>query len=381
MSTSPPGGWQPPQQPGPPPNQGQPYGQSGYNPQQPLAGWQQGNWPQQPGPPPPQKGNSLKWLLIGVAVLLVIGITVGATLLFTRDNGDGGTNTSTSAAPSDIASANDTGPVSVITVEPTCKSFLGINNSLGDVQRNGWSDARGTLGPAAEWTADQRSQAQAVASAMQTASDQIAPLAKQTPHRVVRELYEQFIAYGRAYAESLTDYVPRDDNLASANINISATLFGICESIEYGSASRSLGVAAPAPPTAAAGPVDPNNAKPFIASSASYCGAWSDSADKFNSNTSEWQKLDPNNPGQWNPEQRQQQRTAIPFVSAWAEDMGSIGRQSNNPVFEDFALTAAMYLKSYVTAGDSYVGADGWLRYVAYKVNQTILSGCRAAGA
>ncbi|MCW2511124.1 MAG: hypothetical protein JWR11_166, partial [Mycobacterium sp.] len=92
MSMPPQGGWQPPHQPGPPPNQGQPYGQPGYNPQQPPPpGWQQGGWSSQPAPPSPQKGNSLKWLLIAVAVLLVIGISVGATLIFTRDGGSGST--------------------------------------------------------------------------------------------------------------------------------------------------------------------------------------------------------------------------------------------------------------------------------------------------
>src|ERR1700755_275126 len=117
MSVPPQGGWQPPQQPGPPSNPGQPHGQ------QPPPGWQQG-WPQQPGPPP-QKGNSLKWLLIAVVVLLVIGISVGATLIFTR-GGVGTTPTPTSVAQSDIASANDNGPVSIITDEPTCNTYASI---------------------------------------------------------------------------------------------------------------------------------------------------------------------------------------------------------------------------------------------------------------
>lgn len=378
MSVPPPDGWQPPpQQSGPPPNRGQPYGQAGYFSQQPPHGWQQGNWPQSGPFPSPKVGNSLKWLLLGVAVLLVVGISVGATLIFTRDTNSGST-TPHSGITSDYASADDMGPASIITDEPTCKTFLNINNSLGDVQRNGWSDARGTLGPAAEWTTDQRSQTQAVASSMRTASDQVAPLAKQTPHRVVRELYEQFIAYGHAYADSIANYVPQDDNLASANINISATLFGICESIEYGSASRSISVTPPTPPTGATKPQDTQQAEPFITTSDGSCAAWSTSADKFNASTSEWQKLDPNNPGQWSPEQRAQQQAAMPFVSTWAQDMEAVGRQSGNPVLEDFATTAAVYLQGYVSAGDSYVGADGWLRYVAYKINQTVLSACNA---
>src|SRR4051812_47329703 len=116
MSLPPQGGWQPPQQSGPPPNQGQSYGHQnnppGYQP--PPPGWQQGPW-QQPSGPPPRNDNSLKWLLAAVAVLLVVGISVGATLIFTRGV-EVGRTTPTSGAPSDIASANDTGPVSIITV-------------------------------------------------------------------------------------------------------------------------------------------------------------------------------------------------------------------------------------------------------------------------
>ncbi|MEU0497108.1 hypothetical protein [Mycobacterium sp. NPDC006124] len=253
---------------------------------------------------------------------------------------------------------------------------MSINNSLGDVQRNGWSDARGTLGPVGEWTPEQKAQAQAVGVAMRTASDQIIPLAKQTPHRVVRELYEQFAAYGRAYADSLATYVPKNDFLAAANINISATLLGMCEAIETGSASRSVAVPEPAPPTTVAKPQDSQEIKPFIDSSGAFCKDWSSAADEFNSNTSEWQKLDPNTPGQWTPEQRSQQQAAMPYVTTWAQNMDEVGRGSGNPVLEDLSVLAAAYLKGYVSAGDSYVSADGWLRYVAYKINQTILSAC-----
>ncbi len=44
-------------------------------------------------------------------------------------------------------------------------------------------------------------------------------LAKQTPHRVVRELYEQYIAYGRAYVDSIPTYMPADDVLADVNVS------------------------------------------------------------------------------------------------------------------------------------------------------------------
>jgi hypothetical protein len=87
MSIPPQDGWQPQQPWGPTAaNQGQPYGQpfdpSVSNPQQqpPPPGWQQGTWTQHSGPPP-KKGSGRTWLLVAIAVLLVIAVTVGVTLL------------------------------------------------------------------------------------------------------------------------------------------------------------------------------------------------------------------------------------------------------------------------------------------------------------
>ena len=250
MTMPPQGGWPPPQ-PGPqPPNQpqyGPPPGYQPYPGQQPYP--PQGQWQQQPPPPPPpqKSGGATKWLLAAIAVLLAIGVTIGATLLFTRD-GDGSSTPPTSSVASDIASANDTGPVEIITEEPTCDAFLGINDSLADIQANGWADDRGGYGPSAEWNSEQRADIEAVATAMRNSADQAVTLAKNTPHRVVRELYEQFIAYGRAYAESVADYRPVNNNLGTANVSAGSALVGICKTIENGAARRSIALEATQPP-------------------------------------------------------------------------------------------------------------------------------------
>jgi hypothetical protein len=383
MSMPPEGGWQPPQQPVPPPNQGQPYGQPfnplGYNPQpSPPPGWQ-GPWPQQPGPAP-QKGNSLKWLLIAVAVLLVIGISVGATLIFTRDGGSGGQATPTSGAPSDIASAGDTGPVMIITDEPTCKDFVGINNSLGDLQGKGWGADRAALGPVAEWTSDQRVEVNAVATAMRNAAEQAIPLAKQTPHRVVRELYEQFIAYGRAYAESIPNYTPSDDALASANVNASSAIIGICNTITYGSVNRALALAAASSPSQVAPLGDPAQPKPFVTTSGETCKAWVERSSRFNADTAEWENLDSNLPAsQWTPERRATEQAVQPLLRDYADQIEAAGRKSGNPALEDFSVAAALYLRAYVTVGDSYTGVDSWLSYTGFRFSNLVESACRYA--
>lgn len=376
MTMPPPDEWPPPS--GSPHNQGHPYGRSDYGIQQPPPGWQQGNWSQQPGPPA-QKGNSLKWLLVAVAVLLVIGIGVGATLFYSPDGGGRSPPPATKSAQNDLASAEDAGPIDVITDEPTCKTFLDINNSLGDVQRNGWSDVRATLGPASEWTSEQRNQVEAVASATRAAADQMIALAKQTPHRLVREIYEQFIAYGRAYAERVASYRPADNGLATANVNASAALFGICQTIEYGSASRSIAVSPSDPPTKVATVGDPDSATPFLTTPGDTCSAWQTASDKFDATTSDWQRRDANVPAsEWTPDQRAIDTAARPYLTTFADDMTRIGRDSGNPVLEDFAAAAAIYLRATVAAGDRYVSADSWLSYVAFRLNLLVVGACRA---
>jgi hypothetical protein len=378
------GGWQPPQQPVPPPNQGQPYGQPfnplGYNPQpSPPPGWQ-GPWPQQPGPAP-QKGNSLKWLLITVAVLLVIGISVGATLIFTRNGGSGGETTPTSGAPSDIASAGDTGPASIITDEPTCPSFTNISSGLARVEANGWAAQRATLGPAASWSSEQRNEVQVVATALRNAADQAVPLAKQTPHRLVRELFEQFVAYSRAYADSIPNYSPSDDGLATAHVNAANAVMGICNTITYGSASRSLTLEPSAPSTITSRPSNPSDPQRLIEAPDSTCAAWIQRSKAFTAATSEWEKLDASIPAsQWTPERRAIEQAVQPLLINYASEMEAAGRQSGNPVLEDFSTASALYLRAYLTVGDSYTSADGWLSDVAFRISNLVEGACRAVG-
>ena len=58
-----------------------------------------------------------------------------------------------------------------------------------------------------------------VGSAFDAAARQTVPLVRLTPHRVMRELYEQFIAYARAYADSLPTYTEADNHLASIAVS------------------------------------------------------------------------------------------------------------------------------------------------------------------
>ena len=186
----------------------------------------------------------MKWALGATALLAVIATTaVVAIALSGRGNGNGngdGSGPTVNAGAgfnSKFASANDTGPITIITEDPSCAAWTPIANTLADAsKRNGW-DQRDPSIPANVWSPEQRTQYQEVGNAMRAAADQTEPLAKLTTHRAMRQLYEQFIAYGRAYADAIPSYTPKDDLLARTASTATAALNNICSAITFGSAA------------------------------------------------------------------------------------------------------------------------------------------------
>lgn len=370
----PPGNWGTPQ-PGPQ----QPYGQG-----QPPYG-PPGQWPQQPGwgpPPPPPKNNSLKWLLIGVAVLLVIAITVGATLLFTRDGGgDPPTATGNTPAAGDIASANDTGPVSIITEDPTCEPWRPIISTLAKQERQGW-EARPYDVPASAWTPDQRRMFEAVADAMRQAADQTVALAKLTPHRVMRELYEQSIAYWRAYADSIPRYIERDNFLAGVATDTSGALVAICDAIAQGSAgSRGPLVETSEARQNSSSLGTPDSPQPFMEASGNpVCAEWKRISDNFDRDGEPWRDADPNIPAsEWDAQRRTIMYDVVPVMKALAKDLSVLGTKSDNPVLADFSDLAAQYWLAFAAAIPSYTAADSHLSAVAAYSTYAVFNACAAA--
>ena len=220
-----PGQWDPA---APPPSPQQPP--PGYYPPPP--------WGAQQPPPPPSQNNGLKWLLVAVAVLLVIAISVGVTLFFTRDGSDGGGPTKTSSPPTASGGASPARTIPVLSrLSPTnlrARSWRSLQEALAAdrVQRLAISGIHRL--PRRNGHPSNGRSSKPVGNAMRATADQAVDLAKQTPHRVMRELYEQFIAYGRAYADSLASYVPDDDFLSRANVSLSSAISAICDAIDYG---------------------------------------------------------------------------------------------------------------------------------------------------
>jgi hypothetical protein len=125
---------------------------------------------------------------------------------------------------------------------------------------------------------------------------------------------------------------------------------------------------------------DPGRERTFLAGGNSACKSWIERDTQFGEDTREWAALDTNISGsEWSPEQKAVQLAALPKLTDWADDMSQLGRQSENPVFRDIADAAALYLRAYVTSGESYVKADSFLTTTAFRLSNTITAACRYA--
>jgi hypothetical protein len=320
-------------------------------------------------------------------VLIVVAVSVGATSLFTRGDSVGNPPTATSSTPtnvdaSGVASADDTGTVKIIIDEPTCAAWTPINNTLAEKQGNGWND-RDIAVPATAWGQEQRAQYESVATALRDAADQAIPLTKKTPHRIVRELYEQFIAYSRAYAYAVPTYVGADDHLARASVGISTSISSICDAITYGAArARAAYLPAPACMSATARPGDISNPARFLATVGPVCADWAALVSKFTNDTVDWRSADPNIPAaQWDPAQRAINVAAEPVISQFATDASVVGRRSDNPTLRDFAVLASQYRLAYAYALATYTPADHYLQQAPPGAVGTISEACSAAEA
>src|SRR6476469_1136038 len=139
-----------------PPTGRQPAGAPQWGP---PTGGQPGGAPQQPWGPPPRRGGKGKWIFGGIALLAVIAVTVVITVLVVgKDSGSGSPNpTGTRGKGSEFDSANDKGPVGIITEEPTCSAWNRAANGLSSPEQDvKWGDRDPNV-PASEWTPEQRS--------------------------------------------------------------------------------------------------------------------------------------------------------------------------------------------------------------------------------
>ncbi|MBU8818859.1 hypothetical protein [Mycolicibacterium goodii] len=325
-----------------------------------------------------------------MVLLVVIGVTAALTLsIANKDSGDSGSSQSASRLPSvsgtasaDVASANDTGPVSVITEDPSCAAQQPILDTYARASQNGWQDRDPNI-PRSDWTSEVRAQYDEASQAMKNAADQLVPVAKLTPHRVMRELYEQFIAYARAYVSAVPNYAPIDDNMAIAANAMGDAITFICASIENGAASARGPLVEKIPSESfISSDIDIENPSRFLLKANPACLILNSVLSSFQVDTSAWLGTDPGIPASdWSPQQRELNEQVAPVMRRFATQLRSVGRQSDNTVFRDFAYLSAQYRNAYVLAIPSYVPADQYLARASLRLAGALSAACSAVGA
>lgn len=383
----------------PPPNPygGQPPygGQSQWGGQpQPGAGEGQfsgpppwGTPPQQPqwgGPPggvPPQRGGRGKWVLGGVIVLLVVALAVAVTLLVTRDGSNGSSPTPPGdGQASEFASANDTGPINIITEDPTCDAWGRVARQFGKVIDDSNWRARDKAIPATDWTPELRETYGAFKQAMATSADDAAKLSTQTPHRVVRELYEQFGAYARLFIARIPNYNSSDDNLATVATEAGNSVSNICGAItsQSSSAVESL-LRSPSPPSEIS-PADNGGNYTFMNTPNDVCVEWEAAAVKFDADTADWRGLNPNlSATEWSTDEQAINRAAASVMKDNARNLEKMGRASGNAILEDFAVLASQYRRGFAEAIPTYTVSDNYLSETASNLVKTVTFACKAS--
>lgn len=333
----------------------------------------------------PKDNKRLKWGLGAVTVLAIVATVLAVVLLFggsnsAKDSAANGTKAS-STPSSAVASASDNGPVAVITEDPSCAAWTSINNALANNGQGMWNDRDRSI-PATQWNPKQRAQFMAAAQSMRGAAAQAVGLAKLTPHRVMRELYEQFIAYARAYAERIPHYTPADENLSGTANSASSALGAICAAITDGAAAaRGPLVQAQAAPTQTVPPGNPANPQPFLNKANPVCTDWKSALDQFGTQTAAWQQSDPNIPAiLWNQEQKATNYSVAPVMNMLANKLDHLGRLSGNPILQDFGTLSAQYRRAFVLAIPTYSPPDNHLANAANYVSTTVLGACVVAG-
>ncbi|MBU8810783.1 hypothetical protein KL953_18025 [Mycolicibacterium goodii] len=316
-----------------------------------------------------------------MAVVLAIALAVVVTVLVVRPDGGKGTTDASSGPKSEFASADDVGPISIITEDPTCDAWGRIARDYSDTtQTVDWA-ARDYAVPAASWTPQQRNMYETVGKAMTTAADQTIALVKQTPHRVMRELYEQFIAYARAFESKISAYTSDDDNFAVATDAFMIAAANICSAIDYGSA-QTIGPRVPdAPaPTHVSQPLDPAESKTFLNKPNLVCPEWASLVTEYSEKTAKWRALDRSvSAKDWSPEYQTLNNAMAPVMSANADELERLGKQSNNPTLEDIAILAAQYQRGFVIAIPNYTPSDNLLAESATQLMRTVNWACKAS--
>ncbi|WP_133057855.1 hypothetical protein [Mycolicibacterium conceptionense] len=315
---------------------------------------------------------------MGLALVAIIAVSIVGTVLVLRpDSGGGNGQQNTANSGSEFASANDTGPANIITEDPTCEAWVKIARDVG-ASAPKWNEQDYSV-PASQWTPDQRSIFENRSEALGSAIKKVETLARQTPHRTMRELYGQYIVYGQALIDSIPNYSAADNYIVGASNRFSATLTNVCDAIRFRAAQESAPLV-PTPPVSAdvQGP-GPSFPERFVSSRTDVCDQWIALAEGYDKDTAAWRALDTKfRASEWTPEQKAVMDAVAPVMSAYADDMIRLGQESRNAVWNDFSVFSAQYLRAYVQAIPTFTPNYTYMAAVSSYLSNAIYWACKA---
>ena len=230
-------------------------------------------------------------------------------------------------APVPTDSDTDTAPVGIITTDPTCPAWT---TAFTDMSKNKFLEGD---------------------------YPDINQLAAQTPHRVMRELYEPENAYATAHLES-------DAAIGGAQYraayHASTALNAICTSSAYNTGGRDGALPERAP-------VYPP--EPFLPVWISECQDAGVLNDKL---SSEWTSDDMKRPAaQWTAKQRAKWAELLSLTGATAAGLDKVAAVGSNTVLNDFLALEAAYLRAAEKDPSLYAVADS--------VRLMVAAACEAA--
>ncbi|MCV7286137.1 hypothetical protein H7J87_12440 [Mycolicibacterium wolinskyi] len=337
------------------------------------------------GGPPPNKPDKTKWILGGVALVAIIALAIVGTMHFTRpDAGASNADAPGNNTHTEFASADDTGPAGIITDDSTCEAWRTISHDMEAVSDAvKWNEQDYSV-PATQWNPDQRAAFEKKRTALTAAMPNVADLAKQTPHRVMRELYGQYIAYSQAWIDAMPTYSPPDNYTVAASNVFYTALNRVCDAIYFRGAQQTAPLIATAsPPSDAQAPSSDSASRPgrFLSDNHGTCGDWMALVTRFDHDprADAWADLDPNIAvAEWSPEYKAVVDAVLPLLVAYADDMERLGRDSGNPVWEDFAVLAAQYVRAYIEAAPTFSPNYADMTLTATAVANAINWACKA---
>lgn len=364
----------------PTPGQWPPYPGGGQpGPQSPQ--WNPSPW-QQPAPAPHNPGP-WKWIAGAAALVAVIAVTAVIAVSLDRRGASGEKPATKAGTPSDVASANDTGPIGIITEDPACGPFGPINDTLANSVPSNWGQRDPSI-PATAWTPDMRAMYETAATQFRRSVDQTLPLIKLTTHRVIRELLEQYVAYTRAFLDHVSAYTPSDNLFITNATGGGSVVSSICVAITNRAAiTRGPLVPAIEPPSHIADVGDVNNPSRFLTAPDPFCADFKSAGDQMAADPAyrDWAKGDPEVPASaLSPQDVAIMDAVQPVLRRTADTYERLARQSNNPVIEDFGALAAQYWRAYAAGAPTYTPADQYLSRVARRTEGILLTACGAAG-